>query len=239
MFVDALLDRTKGAFKLLALAFRATFQPYRTGQSIKLGDKADFNFRLTFFLAMGALAMAMQGLVAGAIGLKQMPGSLDVVWEYLQPWFAGVIVLAFYLPLRLFGFTRAKFSEFFQVAATNMGPGIFFQLAGALAVIVTAYHYGVPGGDHPQVAALLEHSIIGLKQCLPRFDSYYCLGLLTPHLPKAQWTNYLVIGAFCFWCIAGLRLFRSALGIAYWKQTIAFWIMIAMLIAVLGAVGVI
>ena len=239
MILDALHQRTKTATKLFALAAQATFLPRRTGLAIELGDKADFNLRLAFFLAMGALIMALHGLVAGYLGLKQMPGRLDVFWEYLQPWLAGLLLLTFYLPLRLLGFTRAKFSEYFQVAATNMGPGLLYQLCSAISVIVTFHHYGTPNADSDLVRSLLKRpEIINLEQCLPKFDSYYCLNLLSQYAPNAQWTNYLQLAAFGLWCWAGMRLFHAGLGIAYWKQFIAFWIMIALLAAGLFAIGI-
>jgi hypothetical protein len=237
MIIEAIFERFKGVLKLLAQGVKVTFFPTRVGREIKLGDKADFNFRLTFFLAMGALAMAMQGVVAASLGLSQMPGSLDAYWEYLQPWGAGVLIFAYYLPMRLFGFTSVKFSEYFQVAAMNMAPGFLFQLCGALSVFVTFRHYGTPDVNHPLVGDLIQRQdVVGLKQCLPQFDSYYCLSMLSQYAPEAQWTNYLEIGAFAVWCIIGARLFYAALGVAYWKQIISFWMMVAMLVSALFAV---
>ena len=231
MLAEAIFQRLKEPLKFVTLAFTTTWTPRTVGLEIPLGDKADFNFRMTFFLAMGALAMALQGITAGILGLQHMPGRIDAFWDYLQPWLAGLVILLYYLPLRLFGFTRVKFSEYFQVAATNMGPGLWFQLAIVLSVVLTFNTYGTPDADHPFIQQLRgQPYIFGLEHCLPKFDSFYCLNMLSQHAPEIRWANGLQFSMFLLWCWTGARLFHAALDISYWKLTVSFWIMIAMIV---------
>ncbi len=77
MFMSFFADRSRPVLGVLGTAWEATVHPVRTGQSIVIGSREDFDRRVTFFISVAGVQLVIQTLVAAALGVSVMPSSFD------------------------------------------------------------------------------------------------------------------------------------------------------------------
>lgn len=234
MFAEFIAEQARPFFDYLKLAFDTTFRPVKVARQIKLGDREDFKFRLTFFLAICALWISLQTFAAAYLDVDVMPARIDTFWQYLQPVLAGSMFLLLYLPMRLFRWTRLKFSEYFQAAAMSMGPGLFQQPFVLLPAFLAVGFYGQPNVSDPKVQAILNQpGAEVLSLCTPDFSSLMCLNSFGTVAPETAWTGDFNLLINLIFLVPVVMLIKHGTGIAYWKQAASF-VIVLMVIAGVG-----
>ena len=230
MFMSFFADKSRPMLGVLGTAWEATVHPVRTGQSIAIGSREDFDRRITFFLTVAGTQLAIQTLLAAALGVSVMPSSIDSLWQYVQPFVAALIFLSLYVPIRLFRWTKLKFSEYFQAAAMSMGPGLFQVPFALLPSILVAQHYGKPSVDDPRIQELLTRpGSEALGFCTPNFDSLLCLNMLGGVAPETAWAGSLNMLMSLVLMVPILMIIKAATGISIWKQVVSFVIVVVLL----------
>lgn len=236
MFAEFIAEQARPFFDYFRLAIDSTFRPIKVARQIKLGDREDFKFRLTFFLAICALWISLQTFVAAYLGVDVMPARIDAFWQYLQPVLAGSMFLLLYLPIRLLRWTRLRFSEYFQAAAMSMGPGLIQQPFVLLPAFLAVGIYGQPNVSDPRVQAILSQpGAEALSLCTPDFSSLMCLNSFGSVAPETAWTGEFNLLLNFVFLVPVVMLIKHATGIAYWKQAASFAIV---MLVVIGAAGV-
>ncbi len=233
MFAQFVEEKTRGLFGYFKLAVRATFTPVGVAREIRLGEREDFNARLGFYLTMAATIVALHSMVAAALDVPVMPKGLDFVWQYVQPLIGGLMFLAMYLPIRLFGWTGIKFAEYFQAAAMSAGPSLFLQPFSLLPGILTFIERGKPDLSDPEVRQLVESAGAETLQtmCVPDFNSLICLNMYGAIAPETTWAGMLNFFVSVALFVPIVIIIKHATMIAYWKQLIGFAIIIFAIMA--------
>jgi len=238
MFIDYIFEKARPVLGLLALAWQATFRPIATGRAICLGDRQDFNHRLSFLFALGAAQIGAQTLFAAVLGVQVMPSQIDAFWQYIQPFVLVLMFLFLFLPIRLLGWTKVSFAEYFQAAAMSAGPG-FLQIPLIMlpAALLTSY-YGQPNISDPRVEALLQlPGTQALAYCVPEFSSLICLNMLAAVAPETAWTGTLSMVVSFLLCVPIVLLIKAATGIQIWKQVASFILFVAVFAGVIAGVS--
>jgi hypothetical protein len=236
MFMSFFADKSRPMLGLVGTAWGATVHPTRTGQSIVIGSREDFDRRVTFFLSVAGLQLVIQTLVAAALGVSVMPSSFDSLWQFVQPFFAALLFLFLYIPIRLFRWTKLKFSEYFQAAAMSVGPGLFLVPFSLLPAILIVHNYGKPSVDDPRVQSIMmQPGAETLGYCSPSFDSLLCLGMLGGVAPETAWTATLNMIMSFVLIVPIFMIIKAGTGISLWKQVVSFIVVvIAMVISVVA-----
>ncbi|SDO07361.1 hypothetical protein SAMN04488061_0186 [Filomicrobium insigne] len=234
MFAEFIAEQARPFFDYLKLAVDTTFRPIKVAHQIKLGDREDFKYRLTFFLAICALWISLQTFAAAYLDVDVMPARIDTFWQYLQPILAGSMFLLLYLPMRILRWTRLKFSEYFQAAAMSMGPGLFQQPFILLPAFLVVGIYGHPNANDPAIEGILNQpGAEALSLCAPDFSSLMCLNSFGSVAPETAWTGDFILLINLIFLVPVVMLIKHATGIAYWKQAASF----AIILMVIAGVG--
>lgn len=236
MFMSFFADKSRPMLGLVGTAWGATVHPTRTGQSIVIGSREDFDRRVTFFLSVAGLQLVIQTLVAAALGVSVMPSSFDSLWQFVQPFFAALLFLLLYIPIRLFRWTKLKFSEYFQAAAISVGPGLFLVPFSLLPAILIVQNYGKPSVDDPRVQSIMmQPGAETLGYCAPNFDSLLCLGMLGGVAPETAWSATLSMIMSFVLIVPIFMIIKAGTGISLWKQVVSFIVVvIAMVVSVVA-----
>lgn len=230
MFMSFFADRSRPVLGLLGTAWEATVHPVRTGQSIVLGSREDFDRRVTFFISVAGVQLVIQTLFAAALGVSVMPSSVDSIWQFVQPFFAALIFLLLYIPIRLFQWTKLKFAEYFQTAAMSVGPGLFLLPFSLLPAFLVVQNYGKPSADDPRIQSLLmQPGGEALGYCAPNFDSLLCLGMLGGIAPETAWSASLSMIMSFVLIVPIFMIIKAGTGIAIWKQVVSFLLVVVAL----------
>jgi hypothetical protein len=236
MFMSFFADKSRPVLGVLGTAWEATVHPVRTGKSIVIGSREDFDQRMSFWVKMAGAQLVIQTLVAASLGVSVMPSSFDAFWQFVQPFVAAILFLLLYIPIRLFRWTKLKFAEYFQAAAMSMGPALFQVPFTLLPSIVLVTQLGKPSADDPLLQTILaQPGSEPLAYCAPNFDSLLCLNMLGAVVPETAWTGSLNMIMSFVLIVPILLLIRAATGIAIWKQVVSFVIVVVAITAGLFA----
>lgn len=231
MFLSFFADKSRPVLGLLGTAWDATVHPIRTGQSIVLGSREDFDRRVTFFLSAAGAQLVIQTLVAAALGVSVMPSSFDTLWQFVQPFVAALIFVLLYIPIRLFRWTKLKFAEYFQAAAMSVGPGLFLVPFTLLPSILVVQNYGKPSADDSRIQSILvQPGAEALSYCAPNFDSLLCLGMLGGVAPETAWAASLNMIMSFVLVVPIFLIIKAGTGISIWKQVASFVLVIVALV---------
>lgn len=230
MFMSFFADKSRPVLGVLGTAWEATVHPVRTGKSIVIGSREDFDRRVTFFISVAGLQLVIQTLVAAALGVSVMPSSFDSIWQFVQPFFAALIFLLLYIPIRLLQWTKLKFAEYFQAAAMSVGPGLFLVPFSLLPSILVVQNYGKPSADDPRIQSILtQPGGEALGYCAPNFDSLLCLSMLGGVAPESAWSAQLNMIMSFVLIVPIFMIIKAATGIGIWKQVASFVIVVVLL----------
>lgn len=220
MLTGELKDRLRSVARLFSDAVKCLFVPRTVGRSIKLGDAADFKYRIMFATTAAAISGGLQALAFQAFGMDYLGSGWDSLLQLLQPVLIVFGTMLIYVPLRLMQLSKIPLSQFMQPQLMASGASSYLMPLTLLPALWYLYQHGTA---MPESLAGTQFAV---QYCGEKISNYPCLaGVMAVDSSSGSLQNAIAFVLAAWFLVMNLLITNAATGIAIWRLALAFIVM--------------